>query len=813
VFAPAPLCFKALSFLLDIPKKIHDFHGEINAIFEEVGPAMAQFRIYQRMDENTGIDELLRSSIYEVMVSFVDICANCINIQKEDRWKSLKRNAKRVLLDDRSVQTELENFKTLTQRQFDTQATLTLEAALDTKQYVAFIKTTTVEIGMDAKAIKTDVSTLVETDQKRTLDETRKKHLTTIKTKLGLKDDQIGRVIDERENIWKNSIEDSGNWLGSLDQYKQWIDGTSSGNLLLLTGDPGTGKSHLVSAICYQIKEIKSGNLTSKAERSLVGYYSFSLAAKENKRRPETAVKIICAQLAEQDSVYAKNVAAICGEKDEKLRDTAECSDLWKTLAFDSPAKNTTHYIILDSIGSLDGPELDRLIQAIKHRPVIDSNEEEKDIRLRILVTGEPDAFQSGNLDVTEIPTIDITQYNKDDISLFIEKELQNMDLFQGEDEDSKRLKNTVEQRLLERSNNSYFTVRQDLEKVKDISTSSGTEEELNRILQESNAGLEELVRSDIEALEAILKPREIDEVNELLIWVVAGAVYFSFKELTAALFLRFKTVPLQPLLRKFTSKYSKLFNLVYGGERLAIKDFVESHVVANRDKQRESADDPKITATITISNANVKAAQRFFWDLNHHSFLEGFTFKSGSQFYDTIPAKIQVYVVDAHFEIIKRAFDFFCQPSVDDRAKDIGYYLMAYIPSHLDSLYAATGFDELQEKDKQYIGSCITEIFSAGDWIEKSWDFRGWTQWYRNSEDIAIFWKWLDDPKATSHLGSLGKSWLARLKNETDRNQALLTPIMTTIARHWLQDTDWDPWDAYTWINGFLEMVRIFAS
>lgn len=807
MFAPAPLCFKALSFLLDIPKKIHDMHGEVNAIFEEVAPAMAQFRIYQRIDENTGMDEILRASIYEVMISFVDICANCINIQKEDKWKSLKRNTKRVFLDDRSVQSELDNFKTLTQRQFNAQATLTLEAALDTKEYVAFIKATTVEIDMNTKAIKTDVSTLVETDQKRTLDETRKKQLTTIKNKLGLKDDQIGRVMDERENIWKNSIEHSGKWLSSLDQYTQWIDGTSSGNLLLLTGDPGTGKSHLVSAICYQIKEIKSGNLISKAERSLVGYYSFSLAAKENKRRPETAVKVICAQLAEQDSVYAKNVAAICGEKDEKLRDTAECRDLWKTLAIDSPAKNTTHYIVLDSIGSLDGPELDRLIRAIKNQPVIDS-EEEKSARVRILITGEPNAFQSGNIDVTAIPTIDITEYNKDDIVLFIEKELQNMDLFQGEDEDSKRLKSTVQERLLDRSSNSYFTVRKDLEKVKDISTSSGTEEELTRFLKESNAGLEELVRLDIEALETILRPREIDELNELLVWVVAGSVYFSFGELTAALFLRFKTVPLQPLIQKFTSKYSKLFNVVYGGERLAIKELVEGHVVTYRDKQRESADDPKITATITISNASVKAVQRFFWDLNHHSFLDGFTFQPGSQFYDTTPAKIQLYVIDAHFEIIKRAFEFFSQPVVDERAKAIGYYLMAYIPSHLRTLYEATGFDELQEKDKQYIGSCITEIFSVGDWIEKSWGFRGWTQWYRTSEDIAVFWKWLDDPKATSHLGSLGKSWLEQLKNEENRNQALLTPIMKTVARHWLQEGDWDAWDAYTWIQGFLDMV-----
>ncbi|GIJ91118.1 hypothetical protein Asppvi_010083 [Aspergillus pseudoviridinutans] len=58
-FAPTGLCFNALSFLLAIPKKVHGFHGEIDAIFGEVGPALAQFRIYERMDESSQIDEAL----------------------------------------------------------------------------------------------------------------------------------------------------------------------------------------------------------------------------------------------------------------------------------------------------------------------------------------------------------------------------------------------------------------------------------------------------------------------------------------------------------------------------------------------------------------------------------------------------------------------------------------------------------------------------------------------------------------------------------------------------------------------------------
>lgn len=117
-----------------------------------------------------------------------------------------------------------------------------------------------------------------------------------------------------------------------------------------------------------------------------------------------------------------------------------------------------------------------------------------------------------------------------------------------------------VEERLWVRSNNSYLTIQQDLRKVEEIITSGGTEEELHRVLHESSTDPKELVRAEIEGLEAMLKAREIEEINELLVWVIASDKSMLLVELEAALFLRFKTVSLQPLDKKITGKYSKIF-------------------------------------------------------------------------------------------------------------------------------------------------------------------------------------------------------------------------------------------------------------
>ncbi|KAL4924278.1 tetratricopeptide repeat protein [Aspergillus undulatus] len=762
------------------------------------------------MEENTYVDEALRTSIDQVMTSFVDICANCINIHREGRWKSFKRTAKRILLDEGSVRDELDNFKKLTQDQLNVQATLTLEVALETNQSVTFIQTSVTEIDSTTKGIKTDVSGLVEAEHKRGQNDARKKNLETIKEKLGQKDEDIANVIEARDNMWKNSVKESGKWLSEVEEYKQWLDRSSSTTpILALTGDPGTGKSFLVSAIA---QDVKSRNSATKAERSVLGYYSFSIATKtdSDRNRPEMAIKSICTQMAEQDAVYARHVAAVCAEsgKDKSYFKDATCRTLWTTLGIGAPAKNAMHYILLDSVSTLSADELQRLRDAIEQSAPI--AEEDKASPLRILLSGEHSSFENYWLTLVSAKAIDITQFNTSDITAFIVEELKIADLFQGEDQDSLRRRKIVEERLLKRSNNCYATVQQDLGKIKAIVASSGTEEELNRVLQESSTDPEAVVRSELETLGTVLNPREIEEVNELLMWAIVGYNRFELDELAAALYLRFNSVSLQPLARKITGKYSKIFSLSYWGNCLYPRDYVEECVVAERVRPRTTADDPKITATITITNGDVKAVQRFFWDLTHHSsFANGFEFRPGSDISQETKRKLQIYRIDAHFEIMKRAFDYFTLSSTDEREKGkaLAPYLMCYLPDHLKALYEAKGLDELPLPDKQYITSRIYDMFNEGDLIERNWDICERNIWHKSDEEMGIFWKWLDDPVAIAHLGARDRRWLAEIGQSKHPNRSLLIPVMTMIARNWLQATKWDLPKPFHWIDGFLTL------
>lgn len=66
--------------------------------------------------------------------------------------------------------------------------------------------------------------------------------------------------------------------------------------------------------------------------------------------------------------------------------------DLWMTLGIGMPSKNTTHYILLDSVNTLSPADLERLLRAIQQR------DQGMPSRVRVLVSSEPGTFQGMKL-------------------------------------------------------------------------------------------------------------------------------------------------------------------------------------------------------------------------------------------------------------------------------------------------------------------------------------------------------------------------------------------------------------------------------
>ncbi|KAI1651259.1 uncharacterized protein F4817DRAFT_179945 [Daldinia loculata] len=187
----------------------------------------------------------------------------------------------------------------------------------------------------------------------------------------------------------------------------------------------------------------------------------------------------------------------------------------------------------------------------------------------------------------------------------------------------------------------------------------------------------------------------------------------------------------------------------------------------------------PRISATITITNVNRTTVQRFLWDLNTYSTLEKFSFQQGLGNSNSPKGHIQVNEVDSHLDIVKLTFEFLREP-VDPRTQPIGRYLLCHLPDHLKVLHEATGLDVIGPNDKREIGKGIYDLFDDVEIVERRWGSCGTVMWFGNSEQMSIFWKWLQDPVAISSLSRNDKKILVNARSDENPDRQLLTPILT---------------------------------
>lgn len=524
-----------------MPQSIHEFHGTIDAVFGIVGPTLSQFKIYERIELFSAIDPELNTAIHKVMISFVDICALSIVLRKGSKWSRFKAATKKALLqDDSGLKDEIEQFERLIRGQQHVQATLTLEVTLSAKADLAAILGKACETGKKIDDIAIGILDLKEVESKKGIERTRQENLAKIRGKFAIDEKTIKASKEVCEKIWQRCVTGSGNWLRDLDDYKKWSDKASSEGspLLLLTGEAHSGKSSVMSTIVHELKAAheSAGQLNIRA---MVAYYFlplFSRKADEDKRPAATAIKHIAFQLAEQDSGIANSMATFCDDKHSEafFRDTS-CKDLWRELKLGTPKQGTIYFIIVDGLdGLFEGHD-----EAANHfLDILETLQSQASAsadgaRVRVIASGRSDNFQRESLQFA--PNIEVEKYNGPDITSYIDEELRKSSLLQGEEDEPKRLRTKVHDRLFTEAKGNFLKVQTALGKIKDLIMSDGSEAEMDNILNESNQDKMKISENVVSELEASLKPQSIEELNELLIWVIYGVEYFDVNELEAA--------------------------------------------------------------------------------------------------------------------------------------------------------------------------------------------------------------------------------------------------------------------------------------
>ncbi|CEJ58173.1 hypothetical protein PMG11_06839 [Penicillium brasilianum] len=828
----AGVCFSALSFLLDIPPKLHGFHAAIDGIFVEVEPTLVQFEMYRDIESRDAVHPDMVLAINKVMISFVTLCAKCINFRDGGFLVRLKANLKKAMFDEEGIQDELAHFKSLIETQKMIEGTWTIQQVIETKRSLLLVKDDTEKIIKTTDDIKDKVGNLSAEQQKRRTEQTTKSHIEKIRNTLGISENEVTSTINVCDNLWKSTVKGSGEWLNRMDEYVNWVknDPPETSPLLLLAGDGGSGKSVLASVV-YKNLDKRSSSLTQETGRTLVqsdgrtlvAYYAFAPTGKidDDKTPAETALKSVCIQFALQDAAYAKQLAESFkdntdGAKDgpdlvkEQAKDAryfrdADCQQLWNDLRLGAPTQTATHFLLLDGIDNLPAnklQELGNIFRGISEAQGPDPRREARN-GARVLVCGSLQKLENlgeapdGGV---QFPTIDVGSCNGDDIDKYIERELQNSDLFQADNAQNRRIKEEVQAALKTRAEGTFTQVRSDIGMVKGIVESEMTEDDLKKALSATKKNAKATITDDIASLEALPNNQKlIDEVNELLVWVDLGPYYYNVEELEGILFLRFEATSLKPLREKLQGTYTKLFYVDSDGEVL-LQDHIRDHVKLEDRAQKRASNERTISINITITNADSESIQRFFWDLGRFGAIDQFKFAptgisadSSSGFGPTQKKRIGINDTDSHMTMLKFVFSLIFNPP-NETTELVGPKLLAGLTSHLDMLRTATEADELSAEERRFIARNVLDIFHEPEHLEKHWKSTELLGWTEDQSKMDCIWGWLKDPVAISKLDAPKAEWLAAATDDWNPTRKLLTPFMKMLARRWLQDREWQP-------------------
>ncbi|KAI2470092.1 hypothetical protein F4781DRAFT_430670 [Annulohypoxylon bovei var. microspora] len=815
-FPASSMCFNAISFLLDIPQEIHDFHIAVNGLFEAIGPTLSQFKIYDQMEQFDDLDSGLLLAIQQMMICFVDICKLSIVLRESSTFRmKLKFKSKLILLkDDSGVQTQLNRLKSLSDTHSQVQGTQILKLALDSNSRLkTFLDGAdhTEQVVLETHA---NVTSLKDSDEKRKREESSKNRLKGIQEKLGINDAVRQSSAKLCDKLWKASVSGTGDWILHRPEFSKWTDSLDSdgSRVFFLSGGPNTGKSILAATILHQLQEkYQSGG--GRSSRILIGSYFFSTDKSgtgkddEDGKPVHTAIKTIAYQLAEQDTAFEGTLSRACESKDvnDRLLKDATCMKLWELLGIGTPKGKATHYLFFDGLADLGVDAREAVGQLIGIVGKLDQTKSP----VRVFISVRPDILE---LPLPFQPSeVCVEQYNQGDLRGYIDDALKKMDLLQESDEDSTRIKGKVLEKLSTQVMGNYYKVNTALESLRNIINNDGTEQQVESILETSREDQNAMLQAQIDELQLMLSPQDICELNELLTWTMfIRNINVSVEILKAALFLRFRKHSIQPLEKKLKTKYSKVFKVSDGG-LVEVVDGVKDLLIKPRIEPRSMDETPRFSATITITKGDRTSVQSFLWKLVQEFNTYDFVHEDDAS-QKAAKENIQVNEFDAHLIIVRRMLQLISEDP-NSKTQALGPYSLCFLPDHLSNLRnleMSNGPDKLKSSEKREIGDGLYKLFVNTDDIKKHWDNCEWVLWYGNEGEISTFLNWLSDESVTGHLGLRDRKWLKEVARHDKPARLLLTDIMKMMAERWLQDSSWEAPAVFEWLNSHLRMVGV---
>lgn len=704
---------------------------------------------------------------------------------------------------------------------------------------------------------------LLEGQKEQKKEEEAKARRRTIAKVLGFPDAALGtdeepiptwqRAFDARKN---NLVRGTGRWIRNQRVFMDWMKPANVRNsVLVLEGIHGAGKSSLMANALRFLRKSEEGE---RGGRIVTAYYF----ADANKRKPddedkdeflETVSRTLLWQVAIAYETMTKSMYKIA----KTTRDFDGSLDLWKQLFVDNSERisgEVTFYFFIDA----DESDIQGIIQLLD---VLNRASDKKGVR--ILLTSTPQTTSGWLRTQTNlnISVVSIPKHNGPDIDLYINDRMDKMPIFKdsersGISEWRKKILDT----LRKKCKGDYFRLNTSLDALAKVDLI----EDINYVLENADKSRSDQIDTAIRQLNNIRTLKEIQEINEIMLWVDTGRRWLSVENIEAILAIKHQrslskpifegsqslmerrtgysspsrdpassstaalTISLLPLKQKLLEKYDPLFTVRTGDtldwRSMEVRERIPSKASVNDNTFSVALNGPQV-----IQETEINIVRHFLHNVCPPELYQRFEFE---QFFDAkLGARQKEYICldpdNADIRIASTCLTILTEGGPNS-IKPLQQYASFWLLDHLrdtDLSAADRGF-------KAEIGPLLVRLLTEERGIDamfwphelyvsmKTWqagenanlqEARG--EWVYSAEGVKQVATWLKDSSVVKYVrDEPGLSFIEAAKaNHANLHEVFLAPAAKHMAHHMFRRPEFTPrqfLSAARFIRGYLHRV-----
>lgn len=768
----------------------------IAELFDRISAFLDRFDVYVRSKSlGVEIDIHLRRIIHELLRCFLRICA--ISIKVSEKSKLLLALEVFTFESDKGVKDELNRLESLVQRETGMNVTLISESTKVTELNVisGFAETKGSLKNLDSKVdvMSEHLEQRENTDRLKAADGASSKNRERIRQALNISNETWR---NDHEELVRTHVPRTGQWLLKDPQFIDWAY-RKAPPIIALEGREGFGKSHISSVIIRHLHR-HPPQLQGSSSRVSMAYYFFRKDNKDEKS-VNKALRAVVWQLTQNNAVYQKAVSAACDNPEE----FGESLELWKRLFVQIIRKQDTRvFIFLDGIDEARTEPGQPLLDILKD--IVEMNDSGPS-SIRVLITGRPETFAEIQEKIaTGIVRVDLGTRNEEDITTYIDYRMDHMDILKKTDQPGiKDLRDDIRKSLTKGSSGDFFKLNYMLSEI----STKRRKKEIQDVLAYAGEDRQDTIAREVERLSKTLGETDIQDLNELLAWVIGSKEWPLLSLLEGVLFVKNGEGSLVSLHDQIRDKYSGLLK-IYETDRASIRS---SSITKYFEEMATNSSDSTTENSSSLHPSEIAIVKRFLFNVcdeelyNKFGFEEFFRLKAGKQ-----TTAIKVDFQNIHILILNTCLNAICSEEQRPELSDLLSYAFYWLPDHLDEVDLALTAPQA----KSQIGSLLVKLFYEEECLNRWWTkdrmwMRKW--WIYDDEYSDIVMKWFRDSAVIADLPKEQREWVRRVESDGYTHDDLLQPMARMISERWLRADLWDGLENFWVLLGYMTKVGFF--